>query len=60
MKKVRKRALVLVGIAVFLLMRYGLRIGHDQPEIGKTLAVAAVMAFFWITETIPLAATALI
>lgn len=32
----------------------------DQPEIGAMAAVATMMSIFWVTEAIPLAATALL
>lgn len=34
--------------------------GIEDPQPARTLAVGALMAFYWITEAIPLAATALL
>ena len=31
-----------------------------NPAVGRTMAVAILMAFYWLTEAIPMAATALI
>jgi sodium-dependent dicarboxylate transporter 2/3/5 len=54
------RAGLFLGIVVFLLLLLFYNPRPDQPEIGRMAAIAALMAILWITEAIPLAATALI
>lgn len=55
-----KRTGAALGLTVFL----GLLLFYDphpeQPEVGRMAAVAALMAILWISEAVPLAATALI
>ncbi len=48
------------GSSIFILMVLFFNPTPDRPEVGLMAAVATVMAIFWITEAIPLAATALI
>lgn len=50
---------LLGGIFLFFLILY-LDIDPEKPLIGRTMAVAAIMAVWWITEAIPIAATALL
>ncbi len=47
------------GLFLFFLILY-LNIDPEKPVIGRTMAVAALMAVWWITEAIPIAATALL
>ncbi len=47
------------GILLFFLILY-LDLDPEKPVIGSTMAVAALMAVWWITEAIPIAATALL
>ncbi|MEX0322265.1 MAG: DASS family sodium-coupled anion symporter [Puniceicoccaceae bacterium] len=49
-----------LGIAVFLLMLVFYNPQPDNPEVGRMAAIAALMAILWISEAIPLAATALL
>ncbi len=49
-----------LGIALFLVIILFLDLEPGKPEVTATLAVAALMATWWITETIPLAVTALV
>ena len=51
---------LILGSTCFVLMVMFFNPRPEQPEVGLMAAVAAVMAIFWITEAIPLAATALI
>ncbi|NIM20521.1 MAG: DASS family sodium-coupled anion symporter [Candidatus Latescibacteria bacterium] len=46
------------GLVIFVLILVGTDPDPSRPEIGRTLAVGALMALYWITEAIPLAATA--
>ncbi|RLD50976.1 MAG: SLC13/DASS family transporter, partial [Bacteroidetes bacterium] len=49
-----------LGIAAFLLIILFTDLEPGKPEVTITMAVAALMAIWWVTETIPLAVTALI
>jgi sodium-dependent dicarboxylate transporter 2/3/5 len=51
---------VLAGVLLFVAMLFGVRLDPARPETGRTLAVGILMAFWWITDAIPLAATALL
>ncbi len=48
------------GLSVFVLLTLFFDPVPDRPEVGKMASIAAFMAILWITEAIPLAATALI
>ncbi len=56
----RQRAAVIAGPALFLALLFGFDPVPSQPAVGRTLAVAAWLAVYWLTEAIPLAATALL
>lgn len=47
-----------VGVFLGMLLFYDPR--PEQPEVGRMAAIAALMAILWITEALPLAATALL
>ena len=49
-----------LGILAFLGILIFTDLEPGKPEVTATLAVAALMAIWWITETIPLAVTALV
>lgn len=49
-----------LGIICFLLILLFADLEPGKPEVTATLAVATLMAIWWITETIPLAVTALV
>ena len=49
-----------LGIAVFLLIILFTDLKPGKPEVTATLAVACLMAIWWVSETIPLAVTALV
>jgi sodium-dependent dicarboxylate transporter 2/3/5 len=49
-----------LGIAAFLFIFLFLDLEPGKPEVTATMAVAALMAIWWISETIPLAVTALV
>jgi solute carrier family 13 (sodium-dependent dicarboxylate transporter), member 2/3/5 len=49
-----------LGIAAFLLILLLTDLDPGKPEVTATLAVAALMAIWWVSETIPLAVTALV
>ncbi len=49
-----------LGIAAFLAIFLFADLEPGKPEVTATLAVAALMAIWWVTETVPLAVTALV
>ena len=49
-----------LGIFAFLGILIFADLEPGKPEVTATLAVTALMAIWWITETIPLAVTALV
>jgi solute carrier family 13 (sodium-dependent dicarboxylate transporter), member 2/3/5 len=49
-----------LGIAAFLAIFLFADLEPGKPEVTATMAVAAMMAIWWVSETIPLAATALV
>lgn len=56
----RKQIGFFLGILTFILIALFLELEPGKPEVSFTLAVAALMAIWWVTECIPLAVTALI
>ena len=48
------------GIAAFLVIILFTDLEPGKPEVTATMAVAALMAIWWVTETVPLAVTALV
>ena len=49
-----------LGIASFLLIILFTDLKPGNPEVTATLAVACLMAIWWVSETIPLSVTALV
>lgn len=49
-----------LGILAFLVIFIFTDLEPGEPQVTATLAVAVLMAVWWITETIPLAVTALV
>jgi sodium-dependent dicarboxylate transporter 2/3/5 len=49
-----------LGIAAFLVIFFFADLEPGKPEVTSTLAVAVLMAIWWVSETIPLAVTALV
>ena len=50
----------ITGLAAFLFILLFLDLDPEHPEVTRTAAVAALMAVWWITEAIPIPATALL
>lgn len=48
------------GLSIFLVISLFFDLDPDHPEVTFTLATAALMAFWWITEAVPLAVTSLL
>jgi sodium-dependent dicarboxylate transporter 2/3/5 len=55
-----KWAIFLFAPVLFLYLVFGVKLDPNQPEITYTLAVALLMALWWITEIVPLAVTSLL
>ncbi len=55
-----KGAVVLAGPLLALCFLVFIDLSPGQPEVTRTAAVALLMAVWWITEAIPLAATSLL
>jgi solute carrier family 13 (sodium-dependent dicarboxylate transporter), member 2/3/5 len=51
---------LLAGPALFVYFLFFTELEPGQPAVSATLAVAILMAVWWVTEAIPLAATSLI
>ena len=49
-----------LGIAAFFLLYFFGNLEPENPLVGKMAAVALLMAIWWITDAIPLAATSLL
>jgi len=49
-----------LGIVAFLGILLFTDLEPGKPEVTTTMAIAALMAIWWVTETIPLAVTALV
>ena len=49
-----------LGVTAFLLIILFTDLEPGKPAVSATMAVAALMAIWWVTETIPLAVTALV
>src|SRR4029453_7273406 len=57
---VRQFAAIAAGPAAFVAILLFFDPVPDKPGVGRTLAVAVWLALYWLTEAIPLAATALL
>jgi len=57
--KIRLAALIIAPLLSLLLILFG-DLQPDNPKITYTLAIAILMAIWWVTEAIPLAATAML
>lgn len=54
----KKKTGIIVGLLAFFILLI-FNVDPQNPIVGKGLAIAALMAIFWVTEAIPLAVTAL-
>ncbi len=57
--KIRLAALIIAPLISLSLILFS-NLAPDNPKITYTLAIAILMAIWWVTEAIPLAATALL
>ncbi len=51
---------IFTGLLLFFLVWFFLDLKPGHPEVTRTLAVATLMATWWVTEAVPLAVTALL
>jgi len=56
----KQRIGLVLGVASFLIVLLFVDLEPGKPEITRTLAVAVLMAIWWVTEALPLAVTALV
>ena len=56
----RKYTGLLIGITAFAVILLATDLEPGRPEVTATLAVAALMSIWWVTEAIPLSITALV
>lgn len=52
--------LIIVGLLVFLGMVFFLDLQPGKPEVTYTAAIAVLMAFWWVTEALPIGITSLL
>lgn len=52
--------LIVSGIILFFLIIFFVDLNPEKPQITFTAAIAFLMAFWWITEAIPIAVTSLL
>jgi len=60
MFSIRKAIGLITGLLLFLFVFLFTDLDPERPLVSPTLAVALLMASWWITEAIPLAVTALL
>ena len=51
---------LILGLATFLFILFFTDLEPGNPFVTRTLAVAALMAIWWISEAIPISITALV
>lgn len=59
MQRIQKIGFV-VGLLSFLIILIFFNPDPENPNVGKVAAVAVLMAIWWITEALPMAATSLV
>ncbi len=56
----QKQFLVLAGLAIFILFISIVELDPSRPVLTYTAGIAILMAFWWVTEAIPIAITSLL
>ena len=51
---------LIIGPLLFVYFFFFTNLDQEQPAVSATLAVALLMAIWWVTEAVPLAVTSLI
>ncbi|WP_236973776.1 SLC13 family permease [Membranihabitans maritimus] len=60
MKFNKKSLLIISGLILFILFISFVRIDPDRPELVYTAGIAILMAFWWVTEALPIGITSLL
>ena len=55
-----KRLSLIFGLLVFIFVNFFVELDPNKPEITSTLAVALLMAIWWVSEAVPISVTALL
>ncbi len=55
-----KPKLIIVGLLVFFYIVFFVHLQPEKPEVTYTAAIAFLMAFWWITEALPIGLTSLL
>ena len=55
-----KKIGLISGLLIFVFVNFFVELESGSPEITSTLAVALLMAIWWVTEAVPISVTALI
>lgn len=55
-----RKITIAVGPLLFVVVLTFFRPDPENPAVGRTLAVAVLMAYYWLTDAIPMSATALL
>ncbi len=59
-REVRARIALAAGALLFFAVLFGADPVPEKPAVGRTLAVAVLMACYWLTEALPMGVTALL
>ena len=59
-KETIKKKLVGIGLLIFFSIIFFVDLVPEKPEITYTLAIAALMAFWWVSEALPIGVTSLL
>lgn len=55
-----KNILIITGLVIFLVFILGVEIDPDRPQLTYTAAIGLLMAFWWVTEALPIGITSLL
>ena len=56
----RNKVGIWLGLLLFAAIWFGPELDPDQPAVSDMMAIAVLMATWWVTEAIPIPATALV
>lgn len=60
MKITKQQIGAILGLLVFVIVAFFTNLDSSNPKISYTLAIALLMAIWWVTEVLPMAVTALL